>query len=276
MNQVYDPDPPSPRPRPFRTALFVALVAFVAGVALVTWAFTRWEPAKRLLVPAQQPAKTGPLTVAPPALAPTVLPSAVVQPSEVAVTDSRVAGLEARLAQIDARAAVASVNASRAEGLLIAFAARRVVERGTPLGYLEAQLRSRFGDTQPRAVAAVISAAQAPVTVDTLRAQLDRLAPQLGGGGPDEAWTDTLRRAVGGLIVVRKAETPSPAADQRLARARAALEGRQVDVALAEIARLPARGAATDWMAAARRYIEAQRALDILEASALTTGTPTP
>src|SRR3546814_3562519 len=33
--------------------------------------------------------------------------------------------------------------------LLIAFAARRALDRGLSLGYLEAQLRLRFGDDQP-------------------------------------------------------------------------------------------------------------------------------
>lgn len=277
MTEIYDPEPR--RPRPIRNALVIALVAFVLAVALVTWAFTRWDPAKRLLVPATPPAPVaGAMTVAPALPSPTTaVPTApagvAALPNDVAITESRVAGLEARLAQIDARAGVASANAARAEGLLLAFAARRAVERGAPLGYVEGQLRARFADTQPRAVAAVISAAQTPVTRDSLRAGLDRIAPELGGGGPGESWTDAVRRTVGGLFILRKADTPSPDADQRLARAQAALNEGQVDVALTEIARMPARAAATDWMAAARRYVEAQRALDILEASALTAGT---
>jgi hypothetical protein len=72
------------------------------------------------------------------------------------------------------------------------------------------------------------------------------------------------------MFIVRNATTPSPSLDDRLSRARRALDGGQVDTALAEVARLPSRAAATDWMAAARRYIEAHRALDILEAAALT------
>lgn len=259
-------------PRPWRRTLIVALLAFVAAALLVTWALTRWEPVRRLLLPHAPPqapvALIGPAATPGPAL-PT-LPIAGPTPAEVAATASRVAGLESRIAQIDTQATAAAANASRAEGLLIAFAARRSIDRGASLGYLEPQLRMRFADTQPRAVAAIIAAGQAPVTLDMLRGQLDALAPSLGGGAPGEGWWQRSRRALGSLAVVRRAAEPSPAPDDRLARAGSQIAGGQVDLALAEVARLPARERATDWMAMARRYIEAHRALDILEAAAIT------
>ena len=268
------------RRSPMLANLAVALLAFVAGAACVTWALTRWEPARRLIAPVSvAPTAAGPhthpsllpvgTTVASPPLA---LP--IAKESE-SVTESRVAGLEARLAQIDAQANAAAANAARAEGLLIAFAARRTVDRGAALGYLEGELRARFAATQPRAVSAIIAAGQAPVTLDLLRQRLETVAPELVGGGRNETWWDATRRTIGGLVVVRRADAPSPAADERLARARMALNAGEADEALAEIARLPARAAAADWMLLARRYIEAHRALDILEASALTAGSPT-
>src|SRR3546814_16914803 len=76
------------------------------------------------------------------------------------------------------QAASASGNATRAEGLLIAFAARRALDRGLSLGYLEAQLRLRFGDDQPTAVKTIIDTARAPITLDQLRRELHALAPQ--------------------------------------------------------------------------------------------------
>ena len=174
------------------------------------------------------------------------------------------------MARIDLRAAAAAGNAARAEGLLIAFAARRALDRGVALGYIEGELRARFGPTQPRAVAAIIAGAQAPVTVEALHQGLTAIAPDLVGGGANESWWDSTRRTLGSLIVVRKQGTESPAADDRVQRAQLRLEGGQVESALAEIARLPARAKASDWMAKARRYIEAHRALDIIEAAALT------
>lgn len=271
--ESYD-EPVERRARPLRTALIVALLAFILGAALVTWALTRWEPARRLILPTGAATSTPSTLQTAPATAPvatlTLTPPAPLSPEAVAVTESRVAGLEARLAQIDAQASNASSNAARAEGLLIAFAARRAIDRGVGLGYLEGQLRDRFAETQPRAVAAIISSAQAPVTLEALRQQLDVLTPSLAGGGPNEGWTAAAQRTLGSLFIVRKATSPSPIADDRVARARLAVDGGQVDEALAEIARLPSRAVATDWMASARRYIEAHRALDILEAAALT------
>jgi hypothetical protein len=261
------------RPRRLRTTLLIGLVSFILGAVAVSWALTQWAPARRLLTPALPvPATTRPMTAgtASAPIATLTSPAVAPTPETVAITESRVAGLEARLAQIDAQAANASNNAARAEGLLIAFAVRRAIDRGVGLGYLEGQLRDHFAETQPRAVAAIISAAQAPVTLDTLGQQLDILTPALAGGGPDESWLSAIRRTAGSMFIVRKATTPSPSLDDRLSRARLALDGGQVDTALAEVARLPSRAAATDWMAAARRYIEAHRALDILEAAALT------
>lgn len=265
---------PVERPaRRLRTTLLIGLVSFILGAVAVSWALTQWAPARQLLTPAAPaPSANRPMTVAaaPAPVATLTSPAVGATPEAVAITESRVAGLEARLAQIDAQAANASNNAARAEGLLIAFAVRRAIDRGVGLGFLEGQLRDRFAETQPRAVAAIISAAQAPVTIDTLGQQLELLTPTLAGGGPDESWLSAIRRTAGSMFIVRKATTPSPSLDDRLARARLALDGGQVDTALAEVARLPSRAAATDWMAAARRYIEAHRALDILEAAALT------
>src|SRR3546814_12596719 len=76
------------------------------------------------------------------------------------------------------QAASASGNATRAEGLLIAFAARRALDRGLSLGYLEAQLRLRFGDDQPNAVKTIIDTARDPITLEQLRSKLDPMAPQ--------------------------------------------------------------------------------------------------
>ncbi len=258
------------RARPWRNAFLIALLAFVGGAAVVTWALTRWAPARALIEPA---VVSAPVTAPAPAYA--LPPTAVgADPTAVAVTESRVTGLEARIAQIDAQASTAAANAARAEGLLVAFAARRAVDGGRPLGYIEGQLRDRFAATQPRAVAAIISAAQAPATLDRLRQQFDALAPDLVGGAATETWGDAAQRTISTLFVVRRADEASPVPDARLARARTALDGGQVDVALAEIARLPGAAKAADWMAGARRWIEAHRALDIVEAAALVVPPP--
>ena len=126
-------------------------------------------------VPATPPARAVASVAAPappPAFAgqPLQSPAALASDAAASATaiDQRLAELEKRLTRIDMQSQAASGNAARAEGLLIAYAARRTLDRGAPLGYLEDQLRLRFADAQPNAVETLIAAAHAPVTLDML------------------------------------------------------------------------------------------------------------
>lgn len=264
-------------PRPPRTwlrALILAGVAFAGGAVAMGYALTHWDTAARFLADAP------PQTVM---TSPSGSPSAsgvVDDPARRAVTEKRVADLEARIGAIGARANAAVGNADRAEGLLVAFAARRALDRGVPLGYMEALLRERFGDSQPQAVATIVAAGRQPVTLEDLQSGLADLAPVLAGGGPGESWWDGLRRELAELVILRKANTPSPAPSERLARARRQLDAGRVGAALAEVSRMPGRDQASDWIAKARRYTAARDALDVIETAALvdpstTTAPPT-
>ena len=147
---------------------------------------------------------------------------------------------------------------------------RVCVDRGLALGYLEGQLRARFGGTQPAAVAAIIRAARMPVTIEDLRLGIDTIAPDLATGASRDGWIASLRRELSGLIVVRREGTPSPRPSDRLDRIRRLLDARQVEAAMAEVARLPGAPQAERWTTAAARYVEAHRALDTIEAAAIT------
>jgi len=185
--------------------------------------------------------------------------------------ESRVAALEARIDMLDRAASAAASNAGRAEALLIAFATRRAIERGAPLGYLEDQLKLRFGDALPNAVAAVISGARNPVTLDQLSLGLNDLAVQVASGTAGETGWEKMRREVSGLFVIHNehpAATPADSA-QRLALARTLLrEGRTGD-AINAIRALGSFPHAAEWIALAQRYQDLQRALDLLETTAL-------
>lgn len=198
---------------------------------------------------------------------------AVARVEQVAVQqgglDSRVAAMEQRLARLDLQLEAAAGNAARAEGLLIIFAARRAIERGTPLGYLGDQLRLRFGDARPNAVQTIIDASQDPVTLDQLIARLDGLAPRLVEGDPDEDVFSWLGREISTLFVVRREDQPSPRPQRRVERARLFLESGRPEAAVAEVRNLPNAGQAADWIAAAERYARAQRALELLETTAI-------
>lgn len=183
--------------------------------------------------------------------------------------DQRIAELEQRLARLNVQADAAAGNAARAEGLLIAFAARRAVERGDRLGYLANQLRMRFGAAEPDAVQAVLAAERDTVTLDQLLAQLDGLMPHLGQGSANEGTFDWLSRELGELFVVRREDAPSPAPERRLERARLFLESGRTEAAIAEVRNLPNADSAGDWIADAQRYAAAQRGLERIETAAI-------
>ena len=183
--------------------------------------------------------------------------------------DQRVAAMEQRLTRLDLQSQAAAGNAARAEGMLIAFAARRAVERGQPLGFLQDQLSLRFGDARPNAVQTLIDASENPVTLEQLLVRLDGLSPNLTDI-PEEAGILTrIGHELSQLFAVRTDDTPSPFAERRLERARSSLETGRIENAISEVRALPNAEAAGDWLADAERYGAAQRALEVLETAAV-------
>jgi len=240
---------------------------------------SHWDAAARVIGVAPPPAPQPEIAFAPesparpsgPAPAPG-RPSVADEPERIVIDPEigrRVAALEARIGQVDTQSRAAVGNADRAEGLLVAFAARRALDRGVALGFLEALLRQRFGETQPQAVGMVILAARDPVTLQELQGGLQQLGPLLTGAGPNQSWWGAFRGELGSLITVRREGTPSPVPAERLARATRWLESGEVAPALAEVQRMPGAEHAQDWVMRARRYVSARRALDTIETAAL-------
>ena len=259
------------RPRSFRTVLLIALSGIILGVGLVIWGLSSSPTIREYLFGSATPIASEPpiLSVSPPAPAGVVGPS--IEPLAVQ-DDARIAALEARVADLGRATANQSGGSGRAEGLLLAFAARRALDRGLALGYIEGQLNAHFGQRQPRAVAMIIAAARQPVTLDALKSELGELVPKLAGKNANESWWSGVTQSLSHLFIVRNADAPSTMPAERLTRASDAISLGRVDQALAEVARLPNRDLAADWMAKARRHVEAYRALDLLEASAIVGG----
>lgn len=183
--------------------------------------------------------------------------------------DQRVAAMEQRLTRLDLQSQAAAGNAARAEGMLIAFAARRAIERGQPLGFLEDQLRLRFGDARPNAVQTVIDASQDEVTLNELLVQLDGMGGDLVEVPEDEGLLTRIGHEFSQLFSVRTDDIPSPIAERRLERARLNLENGQIERAIAEVRAMPNATLAQDWLEKAERYAAAQRALEVLETAAV-------
>ncbi|MCK9541948.1 MAG: MICOS complex subunit MIC60 [Novosphingobium sp.] len=263
-----------------RVGLFwpIALLTFVALVLLAGWlAITgkldflipslRGDAAPAAV--ASAPAVPAPVMAAPDAAQAQQAQAQAQASMLVGGVETRLALLEERLSRIDQQAHAASGNAARAEGLLIAFAARRVIARGAQLGYLENQLRLRFGGAQPDAVATVIAFGKEPVTVDQLVSGLDALTPALANSPKGENGWDWLRRELSGLFVVRGASTQAANPSDRIARARLMMMAGKTSEAIDEVSKLPGADRASAWIAGARRYMAAQQALDVIETAAM-------
>ena len=248
------------------TATFAwILLLLVTGAALATWGLSRWTNAARFF------------GVAPPPNAPIAVrtvPQLVTGQQALAdpKLSPKVAELEARLRAVENSSRRTAGSVGRADALLVTFASRRAIDRGVPLGYLEGLLAERFGDQNPRAVAAIISSSRDPVTLEELTSDYEQLGPVLRRGAPDESLWQGFKREMGSLIAVRRASSPSGKPQARYERAMAQLQNGHVDGALAETMRLPGAPRATDWIAKARRYVVAHHALDEVESAALLAG----
>ena len=243
--------------------LLIGFVLILIGAAAATWGLARYQPAARFLGVASSPepimVRRLPLTSTPAPQAPPVT-----QPSNAELAD-----LQARVARVEGAAQRAEGFAGRADALVIAFAARRAIDRGVALGYLEPLLVDRFGGQHQQAVGTVISASRQPVRLNDLIEEYETLGPDLRRGGPQDNWWTNFRRELGTLIEVHPAQRPAVNPDARYQRARQRLATGDVDQALAETMRLPGAANAQDWIGKARRYVAAHRALDEIESAAL-------
>lgn len=253
-----------------KPVLFAVFASFLLGAAVAGYLAWRGYFAPRAATPIEAP--TEPAQLAEPAVQPQPSETAAAAVARVEETqgglDQRLAAAEQRIARLDLQAQAAGGNAARAEGLLIAFAARRALERGSELGYLADQLRLRFGDAQPNSVQTVLDFARAPVTRDVLVARLDGLQPSLERG-PGRPSLNRLGEELSSLFVIRRETTPSPQPERRFQRARMFLESGRVDKAIAEVQLLPGSDQAAQWLADASRYERAQRALELIETAAV-------
>ena len=249
--------------------LSIGLVLIVIGAAAATWALAHYQPAAKFLgvVPAANP-------VAPETPKPVVLnPAAVATlPAQPPADNARIAALEARLGRVENATERAEGFAGRADALVVAFAARRAIDRGVALGYLEQLLVDRFGQQHQSAVATIVTASHRPVRLNDLIAEYEALGPDLRRGGPEDSWWTGIRRELGSLVQVHRTDRPAANPDARYNRATQRLSTGDVDQALAETMRLPGATRAGDWVTKARRYVAAHRALDEIESAALLGG----
>ena len=244
-----------------------AALLLVAGAGLTIWTLSRWQDGARFFGVVRQPTAQLALAPAVSAVAQTPIAAPVTDPA----TAAHIAMLEQRLATVEHATQRAEGSAGRADAMLVAFAARRAIDRGVALGYLEPLLVDRFGATEQGAVATVVTSGRSPQTIDALTSEYEQLGPILRGPGPNESVWTGIRRELGNLVSVHRADRPNPLPLARYDRALAALRDGKTWVALAETMRMPgaSRPEAAGWIERARREVLVTRALDQLESAAL-------
>lgn len=245
--------------------LLVALVLILGGAGAAVWGLAHYQPAARVLGIAA-PAQPVPLTARPVTVNP---PAAAAPAPGRSDEDARIAAIEQRLSQVESETEKAQGSAGRADALVIVFAARRAIDRGIALGYLENLLTERFGGQYQAAVATIVTASRQPVRLNDLINQYEALGPDLRRGGPQDNWWTDLKRELGSVVEVHRADQPAANADARYKRALQRLQAGDVNQALAETMRLPGAARAGAWVANARRYSAAHNALDQIESAAL-------
>ena len=249
--------------------LLIGLVLLLAGAAAAVWGLAHYQPAARFLGISPPPK---PLMLTPKPVA-TGLPATSAQPQAAAAADApRIAALESRVDALQNATQRAEGFAGRADALVVAFAARRAIDRGVALGYLEPLLLDRFGAQHRAAVATIVTQSRQPVRLNDLISEYQSLGPTLRRGGPQDSWWTDFKREFGSLIEVHRVERPATNPEARYNRAFQMLSGGDVDQSLAETMRLPGAANAQDWVGKARRYIAAHRALDEIESAALLGG----
>ena len=252
--------------------LLVSLVLILAGAAAAIWGLGHYQPAAQFLgiLP---PPQEQPVAITPKPAATNAGPAPTQQSAPAQAVDAaRIATLEQRLAQVENATQRAEGSAGRADALVVAFAARRAIDRGVALGYLENLLVDRFGPQHQAAVATIITASHQPVRLEDLVSEYEGLGTELRRGGPQDSWWTDFRRELGTLVEIHRADRPAVNPEARYNRALQHLSSGDVDLALAETMRLPGAPRAGDWTQKARHYIAAHRALDEIESAALLNG----
>jgi hypothetical protein len=262
----------------FKPVLLAVTGAFLLGGTVAGYVVYRYKSAPEPAPVATESPASVELVPIEPSPTPSATPSAIAsQAAQQAVArvaeqqgglDQRLAAAEQRLARLDLQAQAASGNAARAEGLLIAFAARRALEKGVELGFLADQLKLRFGDAMPNAVDTLIKASRNPVTLDQLIARLEGLSPQLAEPTHESGWA-RVKQELSQLFVIRSESAPSPQPERRLERAKLFLESGRTEAAIAEVKALPGAPNAAGWIRDAERYAAVQKALERIETSAV-------
>src|SRR5262249_29302278 len=106
--------------------LAIGLVLLLAGAAAATWGLAHYQRAARFLGVVQPSARQAIASPKPVVLGRDAATAPVAQPAD----EPRIAALEARVERVENATQRAEGFAGRADALVVAFAARRAIDRG--------------------------------------------------------------------------------------------------------------------------------------------------
>ncbi|MCC6479431.1 hypothetical protein [Sphingorhabdus sp.] len=158
-------------------------------------------------------------------------------------------------------------DSARTEAMLVAMAARRSLGAGAPLGPLAPRLDAMFGASQPQALVRIRASAKEGLTPASLAAEFDAVAPRLANDNA-MSW-ERAQREARTLFVLRRSEGAALSRDAQLQRIRDLILTGNIDSAIRLVSAMPGAANADGWLVKARRYRDAQLALDTLEQAAL-------
>lgn len=251
-----NPNFPEPAPKPksglkFRSVALITLLAFAGGSAVTIWAESQYGILNPILGRAVYGSSADKTVAAPsskPIVAPNVIPTALPETASAAPT--------------------ASIT-PQSEAMMIATAARRAVETGSPLGNLDGQLQQRFGAVAPAAVTRVINAAARPITLSALQSEFAEFGDTLLTADADTGLWNNFQREMRGLFVLRRGPPTANAPVSRMDRARQFVSSGDIASAIDQIAPLPGAARAANWLARARTFVTTRQALDVIERAAI-------
>ena len=147
MNGDYDPVDvrTGPPQRSLLRWLAIPALTFLLGLGAMGYLLSHWQAGARFIgaaPPAPRPVAAQPLPAQGAPQAPQQLVSVAAtgdEPERIVIDPEitrRVGALEQRIGQLDTQSRAAVGNADRAEGLLVAFAVRRALDRGVRAGFL--------------------------------------------------------------------------------------------------------------------------------------------
>lgn len=195
--------------------------------------------------------------------------------AQAAAFQSSDASIASRLGQLaldlEQAGNLAEAGDRQVRDLFMVSAARRMVEKGRPLGPVQSALSARFSAQDAAAIRSLEHWSGAPQTRASLAGRLETMGDAMvepARTGAPGFWERLMTR-ISGLVTVYDGTIAGPIDRDALADARDALAADDVALAATRLQAMPPSIVRDQWLADARALVAAEAALDRLESMLL-------